>query len=207
MVVANLHSVLPLLPLLELLHLLFPGLVDVEHEERTRVVLCNLKLIKQNIISLSCVCECVYEDVHVWILSYMYVSWLREMYACECMCVHVHVHVHVYCICGDESWEWKKKRCSHLAGLEPATFRLTAERANWLRHKCFAVLLACITAYHHYAILNCLFCAHSDAKREGRAEAASKCHQDLWTKRFSINENHTMYILKMLLMAPCFIIN
>ena len=45
-VIANLHSVLPLLPLLELLHLLFPGLVDVEHEERTRVVLCNLKLIK-----------------------------------------------------------------------------------------------------------------------------------------------------------------
>ena len=25
---------------------------------------------------------------------------------------------------------------SHLAGLEPATFRLTAERANRLRHKC-----------------------------------------------------------------------
>ena len=33
--------------------------------------------------------------------------------------------------------ERKKKRvCSHLAGLEPATFRLTAERANRLRHKC-----------------------------------------------------------------------
>ena len=30
----------------------------------------------------------------------------------------------------------KKKECSHLAGLEPATFRLTAERANRLRHKC-----------------------------------------------------------------------
>ncbi len=27
--------------------------------------------------------------------------------------------------------------CSHLAGLEPATFRLTAERANQLRHKCW----------------------------------------------------------------------
>ena len=30
----------------------------------------------------------------------------------------------------------KKKVASHLAGLEPATFRLTAERANRLRHKC-----------------------------------------------------------------------
>ena len=30
----------------------------------------------------------------------------------------------------------KKKIDSHLAGLEPATFRLTAERANRLRHKC-----------------------------------------------------------------------
>ena len=30
----------------------------------------------------------------------------------------------------------EKKICSHLAGLEPATFRLTAERANRLRHKC-----------------------------------------------------------------------
>ena len=28
------------------------------------------------------------------------------------------------------------KNISHLAGLEPATFRLTAERANQLRHKC-----------------------------------------------------------------------
>ena len=28
---------------------------------------------------------------------------------------------------------------SHLAGLEPATFRLTAERANRLRHKCLPV--------------------------------------------------------------------
>ena len=33
----------------------------------------------------------------------------------------------------------KKKACSHLAGLEPATFRLTAERANRLRHKCLLV--------------------------------------------------------------------
>ena len=32
--------------------------------------------------------------------------------------------------------EKKKRICSHLAGLEPATFRLTAERANQLRHKC-----------------------------------------------------------------------
>ena len=30
----------------------------------------------------------------------------------------------------------KKNYLSHLAGLEPATFRLTAERANRLRHKC-----------------------------------------------------------------------
>ena len=30
----------------------------------------------------------------------------------------------------------QKKRTTHLAGLEPATFRLTAERANRLRHKC-----------------------------------------------------------------------
>ena len=30
----------------------------------------------------------------------------------------------------------RKKKRSHLAGLEPATFRLTAERANQLRHKC-----------------------------------------------------------------------
>ena len=29
-----------------------------------------------------------------------------------------------------------KKSKAHLAGLEPATFRLTAERANLLRHKC-----------------------------------------------------------------------
>ena len=34
-----------------------------------------------------------------------------------------------------------KKICSHLAGLEPATFRLTAERANRLRHKCLLVLV------------------------------------------------------------------
>ena len=31
---------------------------------------------------------------------------------------------------------WGKKKNSHLAGLEPATFRLTAERANRLRHRC-----------------------------------------------------------------------
>ena len=31
----------------------------------------------------------------------------------------------------------KKKLFPHLAGLEPATFRLTAERANRLRHKCW----------------------------------------------------------------------
>ena len=30
----------------------------------------------------------------------------------------------------------KKEKKTHLAGLEPATFRLTAERANRLRHKC-----------------------------------------------------------------------
>ena len=30
----------------------------------------------------------------------------------------------------------QRKKISHLAGLEPATFRLTAERANRLRHKC-----------------------------------------------------------------------
>ena len=30
----------------------------------------------------------------------------------------------------------EKKVTPHLAGLEPATFRLTAERANRLRHKC-----------------------------------------------------------------------
>ena len=34
----------------------------------------------------------------------------------------------------------KKIGCSHLAGLEPATFRLTAERANRLRHKCLLML-------------------------------------------------------------------
>ena len=34
------------------------------------------------------------------------------------------------------SYYGKKKKDSHLAGLEPATFRLTAERANRLRHKC-----------------------------------------------------------------------
>ena len=32
--------------------------------------------------------------------------------------------------------EQKEGSKSHLAGLEPATFRLTAERANRLRHKC-----------------------------------------------------------------------
>ena len=35
----------------------------------------------------------------------------------------------------------QKKVCSHLAGLEPATFRLTAERANRLRHKCLPASL------------------------------------------------------------------
>ena len=35
----------------------------------------------------------------------------------------------------------EKKNRSHLAGLEPATFRLTAERANRLRHKCLLVLV------------------------------------------------------------------
>ena len=44
----------------------------------------------------------------------------------------------------------KKKIRSHLAGLEPATFRLTAERANRLRHKCFAVFFVSTMAYHHY---------------------------------------------------------
>ena len=34
----------------------------------------------------------------------------------------------------------KNRRCSHLAGLEPATFRLTAERANRLRHRCSTVI-------------------------------------------------------------------
>ena len=37
----------------------------------------------------------------------------------------------------------EKKKCitpPHLAGLEPATFRLTAERANRLRHKCWVLL-------------------------------------------------------------------
>ena len=47
---------------------------------------------------------------------------------------------------GKNEEEKKKKRSfSHLAGLEPATFRLTAERANRLRHKCFAV-------WHHFKI-------------------------------------------------------
>ena len=32
-------------------------------------------------------------------------------------------------------WADEKKN-SHMAGLEPATFRLTAERANRLRHTC-----------------------------------------------------------------------
>ena len=58
-VVANLHSVLSPLLLLELLHLLLPGFIDIEHEERTRVVLCNLQLIQQDIISLGCVCVSV----------------------------------------------------------------------------------------------------------------------------------------------------
>ncbi len=31
------------------------------------------------------------------------------------------------------------KTLSHLAGIEPATFRLTAERANQLRHKCYTI--------------------------------------------------------------------
>lgn len=34
----------------------------------------------------------------------------------------------------DSKWKKKKKKTS-LAGLEPATFRLTAERANRLRHR------------------------------------------------------------------------
>ena len=39
---------------------------------------------------------------------------------------------------GEKIGDKKKKKIkqSHLAGLEPATFRLTAERANRLRHKC-----------------------------------------------------------------------
>ena len=37
---------------------------------------------------------------------------------------------------GKKKKEEMKKNISHLAGLEPATFRLTAERANQLRHKC-----------------------------------------------------------------------
>ena len=38
---------------------------------------------------------------------------------------------------GGEKKKQKKKRwVAHLAGLEPATFRLTAERANRLRHRC-----------------------------------------------------------------------
>ena len=37
---------------------------------------------------------------------------------------------------GEKNWGQKKIKQSHLAGLEPATFRLTAERANRLRHKC-----------------------------------------------------------------------
>ena len=72
--------------------------------------------------------------------------WVR---VCVCVCVCVCVHV---CMCASEcvvcnelvmKLKTTKRRkikgsFSHLAGLEPATFRLTAERANRLRHKCFA---------------------------------------------------------------------
>ena len=61
-----------------------------------------------------------------------------------------------------KSWaiiEWKKKKikgCSHLAGLEPATFRLTAERANRLRHRCSAVTyehVHCMQLHIHWSCL------------------------------------------------------
>ena len=41
-----------------------------------------------------------------------------------------------------------KDKNSHLAGLEPATFRLTAERANQLRHKCSDSESCKIVAFH-----------------------------------------------------------
>ena len=34
------------------------------------------------------------------------------------------------------TWEEKKRKKTHLGGFEPPTFRLTAERANRLRHRC-----------------------------------------------------------------------
>ena len=44
--------------------------------------------------------------------------------------------LHVSIVISCKKREKKRGKQTHLAGLEPATFRLTAERANRLRHKC-----------------------------------------------------------------------
>ena len=47
----------------------------------------------------------------------------------------------------DKNTKGQKKKNTHLAGLEPATFRLTAERANRLRHKCDLLSWSTFTAF------------------------------------------------------------
>ena len=47
-----------------------------------------------------------------------------------------------------------KKKIPHLAGLEPATFRLTAERANRLRHKCLPASLPAVSMTHHQPLIH-----------------------------------------------------
>ena len=41
----------------------------------------------------------------------------------------------------------KRKKSAHLVGLEPTTFRLTAERANQLRHRCSRVLAVIVMVF------------------------------------------------------------
>ena len=57
------------------------------------------------------------------------------------MLVHVNiVYVQMYTYSIYEQKNKKNKKEAHLVGLEPTTFRLTAERANRLRHRCSCVV-------------------------------------------------------------------
>ena len=43
--------------------------------------------------------------------------------------------------------EKKRRKKAHLVGLEPTTFRLTAERANRLRHRCTRLVVVSVTVF------------------------------------------------------------
>ena len=68
------------------------------------------------------------------------------------VCVFIRVYVCV-CVCVLTPYYVVKSKLSPLGGLEPPTFRLTAERANQLRHRgcvrqqCCESVLYCSTTF------------------------------------------------------------